>query len=39
MANESVYFEKYESDLKGISIRDDSYYDIVREAKAFKSKN
>jgi phosphonate transport system substrate-binding protein len=38
-ANKSIYFKKYNTDLKGISIRNDSYYDIVREAKAFKNNN
>jgi len=31
----SNYFNKYKSDLKGLSVRDDSFYDIVREANSF----
>lgn len=38
-ANNSGYFEKYPTMLKGISIKDDTYYDIVRSAKKFMKEN
>ncbi len=39
-ANKSVYFTNNDSDLKGISIRSDGFYNIVRKIKAFnKDKN
>lgn len=37
-ANSSNYFKKYNTDLKGISIKDDKFYNIVRKAKAFRNK-
>lgn len=30
-------FDKYKTDLKGVSIHDDSYYDIVRRVKAWQN--
>jgi phosphonate transport system substrate-binding protein len=34
------YIQKYESDFKGISVKDDAYYDIVREVSSFvKNRN
>ena len=31
-----IYFKEYKSELTGISIKSDAYYNIVREAKSFK---
>jgi len=32
-----LIFQKYQSDLKGVAIHDDSYYDIVRRARAWQN--
>lgn len=37
-ANKSIYFKKYNSDLKGISVRSDKFYNIVRKVKEFNKK-
>ena len=37
-ANKTPYFKEFKSDLKGLSVKDDSYYDIVRKAKKFMGK-
>lgn len=37
-ANKSGLFKKYNTHLKGLSVKSDSYYDIVRKAKKFMNR-